>query len=165
MAGMDDSQEATHADREEIESLRVTVATLGREVQSLAEKVSALTRAVEGLTPPSPAPQAAATREKPGPESSAARDFSVVITPLPELAMAAVAETSLRGLESVRQVLGVKRTGEEARFTLQVDRDGDLIEEMRGAMPVEFEVISSAGDEVVIDLQWAWGRPPSAREA
>ncbi len=158
---MDEEREETLApDRGEIESLRVSVANLGREVQTLVEKVSSLTRAVESLTPP-PGPGPSSPRVSPAVEDSNLREFSLVVTPLPELAMAAVAETSLRGLESVRRVVGVKRTGDEARFTLEVDPDGDLVEEMRGAMPVTFEITSDTDDELVIALQWAWGRATS----
>lgn len=153
-------EESLGPDRGEIESLRVAVANLGREVQALVEKVSSLTRSVEALTPP-PAVSPSGPRTSPATEDSNLREFSLVVTPLPELAMAAVAETSLRGLESVRRVVGVKRTGEEARFTLEVDPDGDLITEMRSAMPVTFDITSETDDELVIALQWAWGRPTS----
>lgn len=160
---MDDAQEdVPAATREEIESLRVSVATLGREVQSLVEKVSGLTRAVEGLAPSQPSQRAAGSREAAAAADTDARQFSLVVAPLPELAMAAVAETSLRGLESVRRVIDVTRAGDEARFTLEIDPDSDLVEEMRSAMPVTFEVTSATDDELVIALQWAWGRTPSA---
>ncbi len=159
---MDDAQEdVPAATREEIESLRVSVATLGREVQSLVEKVSGLTRAVEGLAPSQPSQRAVGSREVAAADTDA-RQFSLVVAPLPELAMAAVAETSLRGLESVRRLIDVTRAGDEARFTLEIDPDSDLVEEMRSAMPVTFEVTSATDEELVIALQWAWGRTPSA---
>jgi len=84
-------------------------------------------------------------------------EMSVMVSPLPELAMAAVAETTLRGLPGVRQVTGVKREGEWARFTLEVDPGTDLVTQMKAAMPVAFEVEESTEDSVSLALQWAWG--------
>ncbi len=159
MGQMEDAQEEMPAlDPGEIESLRVTVATLGREVQALVEKVSGLTRAVESMTPTPPLSTSVGRRESTVTDDPGAREISLVVAPLPELAMAAVAETSLRGLESVRRVVAVKRTGDEARFALEIDPEGDLIEEMKGAMPVTFDVLSAGDDELVISLHWAWGR-------
>jgi len=157
---MDDASEESATDQETIESLRLSVAALGREVQTLVEKVSALTRSVEALSRPSARP--AGPRGPVTTETAEGKQFSLVVSPLPELAMVAVAETSLRGLPSVRRMAGVTRDGDEARFALEVDPDGDLVEEMRNAMPVELEVESSSGDELVISLEWVWGRSASA---
>jgi hypothetical protein len=71
--------------------------------------------------------------------------------------MAAVAETTLRGLPGVRQVKGVKREGDWARFTLEVDPETDLVAQMKAAMPVAFEVSESSPEAISLALQWAWG--------
>lgn len=145
----------------QLESLRVSAASITRELQALSEKVSALVAAVEGLGPapagraPAPATQGAV------PAVPVEEDDSIVmnitVAPLPELAMAAVAETTLRGLPSVRQVTGVKREGDWAMFTLDVAPEADLVSEMRVAMPVRFNVTESSPGALTLTLEWAWG--------
>ena len=84
-------------------------------------------------------------------------EFRVTVRPLPELAMAAVAETSLRGLPGVKQVLSVERMEDWASFLLEVSTEVDLISEMRAAMPVGFNVTDSKPNEVSLELKWLWG--------
>lgn len=146
----------------QLESLRLAVTALAGELQLMSERVAELARTVETLAPPGRV-AATAGRE---PRGRAAADagwvFSVVITPLPEIAMAAVAETSLRGLDGVIRVISVERTGSEARFTLELEPGTDLVSGMRSSMPVPFTVDAETADEIVISLQWAWGRPAAS---
>lgn len=142
----------------QLESLRLAVTALAGELQLMNKRVAELARTVETLAPPG---RTAATTGR-EPRGRAAVDpgrvFSVVITPLPEIAMAAVAETSLRGLDGVIRVISVERTGSEARFTLELEPETDLVSGMRSSMPVPFTVDGETTDEMVISLQWAWGR-------
>lgn len=71
--------------------------------------------------------------------------------------MAAVAETSLRGLPGVKQMLSVERMKDRASFLLEVSPEADLISEMRAAMPVDFKVVESGPNEVSLELKWLWG--------
>lgn len=80
------------------------------------------------------------------------------VSPLPELAMAAVAETALRGLESVRQVISVERSNDQATFVLEIEDDGDLTAEMRRAMPVPIAVDTAPDGSMKVVLEWAFGR-------
>ena len=81
----------------------------------------------------------------------------MTVRPLPELAMAAMAETSLRGLPGVNQVVSVERFEDWARFTLEVVKGTDLIAEMRKALPVAFRSEQAESGEISLDLKWAWG--------
>jgi hypothetical protein len=71
--------------------------------------------------------------------------------------MAAVAETSLRGLPGVKQVVSVERVEDWATFVLEVSTDIDLISEMRAAMPVGFTVTESKPNDISLELKWLWG--------
>lgn len=148
-------------DRAQVESIRQAVADLTRELQVMSERVDGLARTVEALTPSGKVAVAAGRqpRERPAVRADVVRTFSVVITPLPEIAMAAVAETSLRDLDGVVRVVSVERTGSEARFTLELEPETDLVGGMRRSMPVRFRVDAETSDEIVISLQWAWGQP------
>ncbi|HTU13833.1 MAG TPA: hypothetical protein VMF31_01425 [Solirubrobacterales bacterium] len=146
--------------QEQIESLRVSTAAIAREIQMLGDKVTALIASVENLGP-APAPNV--VRKKTGEAEAAPAEaddgkiVTVKVSPLPELAMAAVAETTLRNLPGVRQVSGVKREGDWAEFTLEVVPGTDLIAEMRTSMPVSFKVDDASADAISLSLQWAWG--------
>jgi hypothetical protein len=85
--------------------------------------------------------------------------FVIRIEPLRELAMAAMAETALRDLPSVVQVVSVERAENWANFTLEVKSDADLVEEMKLVMPVYFKVTESSPGRISIALAWAWGEP------
>ncbi|MGB0119976.1 MAG: hypothetical protein WBP55_03350 [Solirubrobacterales bacterium] len=148
-------------DGSQIKDLQASVATIVAELKSLGENVSALVAAVDALSPgasperPSPAkrvPETVATTDTDDSEV-----ITVTVSPLPELAMAAVAETTLRSLPGVRQVTGVKREGDWARFTLDVSPDTDLIAEMKVSMPVQFKVTDTNPGAISLRLQWAWG--------
>lgn len=153
--------EAGEITPDQIESLRNSVSSIARELQVLGDKVSALTAAIDTLGPGAAAAPAA-PKKQPETEATVPEDddgtvMTVIVSPLPELAMAAVAETTLRNLPSVRQVSGVKREGDRAAFTLDVDADTDLIAEMKTSMPVSFTVEDSDADSISVSLQWAWG--------
>lgn len=147
--------------QEQAESLRVAAAALAREVQGLSERVAELVAAVEALEPPASgrtaSPRRAAAAPTPVVEEDDSLVVSVTVAPLPELAMAAVAESTLRSLPSVRHVNGVKREGDWAEFTLGVAPGADLLEEMRATMPIPFAVTESAPEAITLALQWAWG--------
>lgn len=151
----------TGANEEQIEALRTSAAGIARELQTLVEKVSGLIATVETL---SPAPKVASAPPKvsvePDPvaeEGADSRSMTVTVAPLPELAMAAVAETTLRNLPGVRQVTAVKREGDWASFTLDVAPGTDLVAEMRSSMPVSFNVEESSPEAISFSLEWGWG--------
>lgn len=144
---------------EQIESLRVSTAAIAREIQMLGDKVTALIAAVEGLSPAATtvAPERTSEIETAPSEFDDGKVMTVTVAPLPELAMAAVAETTLRNLPGVRGVNGVNREGDWAEFTLEVAPGTDLIAEMRTSMPVSFKVNDATADAISLSLQWAWG--------
>jgi muconolactone delta-isomerase len=144
--------------QEQVESLRASATAISRELKTLGDQVASLMEAVTSLGPP------AAERKAPPPavepeviHETEGLEMTVTVQPLPELAMAAVAETTLRSLPGVRSVKGVKREGDWARFTLEVSPDADLVTEMKAAMPVSFKVTESTPEAVSLDLKWAWG--------
>ncbi len=151
-----------------VEGVRSAVDRLCEELKSLNRRVDGLTAAVERLQHGDTGPAA----EAPGPAKAAGQPTAaraparirmeratILIGPLPELAMAAMAETSLRDLPGVGEVVSSERFDDRARFTLEVAAGTDLIAEMRQAMPVEFKVIEPGPEEISIELHWAWGTP------
>lgn len=146
--------------QEQVDDLRASAAAIGRELKVLGDRVKELVAAVESLTPAAPVPPAVKPVADPSPRMEVASDgveMSITVSPLPELAMAAVAETTLRGLPGVRQVKGVKREEDWARFTLEVDPGADLVTQMKASMPVVFTVTESSPEAITLALQWAWG--------
>lgn len=146
--------------QEQVESLRASATAISRELKVVGDQVATLMAAVEALGPPPAAarvPKSAADPEPAVEEADDGLEMTVTVSPLPELAMAAVAETTLRGLPGVRQVKGVKREGDWARFTLEVAPDTDLVTQMKAAMPVAFKVEEATPESVTLALQWAWG--------
>ena len=134
-----------------VEELRAAVRSVGLEVRALADRVGDLAAAVDGLKP---------AHEVAVPESSGEPDRGEVVVrvaPLPELAMAAVAETTLRGLPAVRQVISVERHHSQATFVLEVEEGRDLTAEMRQAMPVPIEVGPGSDGSLEVVPEWAWG--------
>ncbi|MCO5315013.1 MAG: hypothetical protein M9938_02455 [Solirubrobacterales bacterium] len=148
-----------------VEELRRAVSVLARDVETLTDRVSRLGLAVEALGPAGPAASAVTTADParrpvtagPGGET---KPFRVVVSPVAELAMAAVAETSLRGLPPVRRMVEVTRADDEVRFELELESGNDLVEPLRSSLPVNFDVTSSSERELVISLRPAW-RPPA----
>lgn len=144
--------ESRHTDSAAVEDLRASVALLSLEVRTLADRVQEVAGAVEALSPKiaesSPVPAG-------GPSAG---EIGVSVKPLPELAMAAVAETALRGLPSVRKLISVERSNDQATFVLEIGDGGDLVAEMRRAMPVPFTVDKTPDGSLTVVLEWAWGR-------
>lgn len=144
--------ENEHSDAAAIDDLRASVGRVSLEIQALSDRVGELVAAVEGLAPP------AAPVERPTPSEATPGELVVSVAPLPELAMAAVAETALRGLEAVRQVVSVERSKDQATFVLEIDEPGDIVAEMRKAMPVPITVDQAPDGSIKVVLEWAWGR-------
>ncbi|HNG57501.1 MAG TPA: hypothetical protein PLX70_08650 [Solirubrobacterales bacterium] len=119
----------------------------------MADRVQELVAAVESLAPRPPAAEHPVASAAP-----AQGEVVVSVSPLPELAMAAVAETALRGLGAVRKVASVERSNDQATFVLEVETEGDLITEMRRAMPVPITVDKAPDGSLKVVLEWAWGR-------
>lgn len=141
------------SDSAAIDDLRASVGRVSLEVQALADRVQDLVTAVEALAPRVPAAEAA-----PATPAGSDGELTVSVSPLPELAMAAVAETALRGLGSVRKVVSVERSNDQATFVLETGEKGDLVAEMRRAMPVPITVDTAPDGSLKVVLEWAWGR-------
>lgn len=165
---MDDAPpEAAVTDPAQADDLRGAVAALASEVQALADRVAHLGHAVEALAPTGKAGPSGHARPAPGGDSrEAVREeperFRVVVAPVSELALAAVAETSLRSLPGVRRVIEVSRSETEVRFELEVQPDFKLVDPLRTALPVPFDIASEDEGEIVITLRPAWGPAPSS---
>ena len=145
--------ETEHTDLAAIDDLRASVGRVSLEVQALADQVKELVTAVEAL-----APRKASVPSAAPPASRSRGEIGVSVSPLPELAMAAVAETALRGLSSVRKVASVERYDDQANFVLELEEGGDLVAEMRRAMPVPITVDKAPDGSLKVVLEWAWGR-------
>ncbi|MCB0857572.1 MAG: hypothetical protein KDB57_05550 [Solirubrobacterales bacterium] len=144
--------DAGKTDAAAVDDLRASVGRVSLEVQALADRVQELIDAVEALAPGGKA-------ERPVPAASpASGEIGVSVSPLPELAMAAVAETALRGLPSVRKVVSVERSNNQATFVLEIEDDTELVSEMRRAMPVPITVDTAPDGSLKVVLEWAWGR-------
>lgn len=149
-------------DVEDVDGLRSAVDELCGELKTLSRRVDVLATAVEQLhgagSEATSAPQRrAAASHSPAPIRVKLERVAVVVRPLPELAMAAMAETSLRDLPGVSEVVSSERVEDWARFTLEVAVGTDIVAEMRQAMPVRFTVVESGPEEIMIELHWAWG--------
>jgi hypothetical protein len=144
---------------EQIEQLRSAVADVSREVRQLSTRVGELADVLKGVGPDrsTPADDPPPKAKRQNANSAGHEEIALIVRPLPELAMAAVAETALRGMPGVKQVVSIVRADDQARFELEVSTDADLIAEMRTALPVAFEVTESGSDEISVDLKWAWG--------
>lgn len=147
------SEDSGQADSAAIDDLRASVGRVSLEVQALADQVKELVTAVESL-----APRSAEAAVPVSASAPAQGEIGVTVSPLPELAMAAVAETALRGLPSVHKVMSVERVGDQATFVLEIEDGGDLVAEMRRAMPVPITVDTAPDGSLKVVLEWAWGR-------
>lgn len=155
--------EASDIDLAELADLRRAVSALAREVEALTDRTTRLALAIESAAS---VPSSAAARPiEPSSQPEPAGDpdpFRVVVSPVSELALAAVAETTLRGLPEVRRVVEIVRSDHEARFELELEPGTDMVGSLRAALPVPFEADSSADDELVITLRPAWGPAQTA---
>lgn len=155
--------EVPEIDLAEVAELKRAVAVLAREVEALTDRTARLVLALEGSAPARPRTTAPPAEAPASPDPVGEPDpFRVVVTPVSELALAAVAETTLRGLPEVRRVVEIVRSDHEARFELELEPGTDLVGSLRGALPVPFESDSSADDELVITLRPAWGPAQTA---
>jgi hypothetical protein len=143
----------------DVDSLGSVAAEIATELHDLGIRVRELTEAIESLAPDQSSQNGAepAPAAKPAGARTVYEETRVTVRPLPELAMAAVAETSLRGLPGVKQVVSVERVEDWATFVLEVSSDVDLISEMRAAMPVGFTVTDSRPNDLSLELKWLWG--------
>jgi hypothetical protein len=144
---------------DEVERLRSAADQIAQELIDLGNRVSGLSEAIAaiGADPGATDDGAFGDSGRSGSPRTTYEEFRVTVRPLPELAMAAVAETSLRGLPGVKQVLSVERMEDWASFILEVSTEVDLISEMRAAMPVGFNVTDSKPNELSLELKWLWG--------
>ena len=149
-----------------IDDLMSAVADVSAEVKELSSRVDRLLSAVRKLdvsgavaTASPPARRAARSGAAGASSRPEVKRIAVVVAPLPELAMAAMAETSLRDLPGVQEVLASERVEDSARFTLEAVDGTDVIAEMRNVMPVDFTVIDPGPEEISVRLHWAWGTP------
>jgi hypothetical protein len=143
----------------DIDELGSAVADIASELHDLGIRVRELTEAIESMASDQSGSNGAEARPAARPASTRTvyEETRVTVRPLPELAMAAVAETSLRGLPGVKQVVSVERVEDWATFVLEVSTDIDLISEMRAAMPVGFTVTESKPNDISLELKWLWG--------
>jgi hypothetical protein len=144
--------DAGKTDAAAVDDLRASVGRVSLEVQALADRVQELIDAVEALAPGGKAERPVSAA------APASGEIGVSVSPLPELAMAAVAETALRGLPSVRKVVSVERSNNQATFVLEIEDDTELVSEMRRAMPVPITVDTAPDGSLKVVLEWAWGR-------
>ena len=135
----------------QLDGLVEAVAKLEREVAALAVRVAGLAETVSGPPDPGGAEPAEAARES----ESGDPPIEIVVSPVPELALAALAETTVRGLSGVRSLYSVRRVDDSILFQVQADPDADLVAEMRQAMPVPVTVIDSREGSVSLALQWS----------
>jgi len=146
---------------EDVAALRAAVAEVGRDLKLLSSRVAELSAAAEAIAADADGGPGSRTAPRQPQAQKASRSrmeqMTVTVRPLPELAMAAMAETSLRGLPGVNQVVSVERFEDWARFTLEVVKGTDLITEMRAALPVAFKSEQADSGEISLVLKWAWG--------
>jgi len=166
LRGMDEAAEdQPGAEPADAAELGRAVTELTREVRGLADRVDRLGAIAESLAPGGSTGRTAPRKPSADGASShgdtaPANSFLVVVSPVSELAMAAVAETSLRELPAVRRVLAITRSEDKIRFEIELEPDAELVDPLRAAMPVSFDVESSDERELVISLQPAWGPAP-----
>ena len=113
---------------EQLDGLVEAVAKLEREVAALTVRVAGLAKAVARPADPGPGggEPAGAVPDGEGGESPT----EIVLSPVPELALAALAETTVRGLSGVRSLSSVRRVDDSILFQVQADPDADLVAEM-----------------------------------
>jgi len=154
---------------DQVAQLKIAAGELSAALKNIDARITDLTERIESLggggREPKPAAQAPVepSGEPAGSKTGAdgLSTFVIRVEPLRELAMAAMAETALRDLPSVEQVLSVERADDWANFILEVKSGADLVEEMKLVLPVHFKVTDSGPGRMSIALAWAWGEPES----
>jgi hypothetical protein len=145
---------------DEAAELSAAILEVGRDLESLRSRLEELAARAEAMeargSGAAAGPSAAGSRGRKAP-AAATETVAVEVRPLPELAMTAVAETALRGLSAVEEVVSVERFEGWARFTLEAVPGADLVSELREALPVAFRSQRSESGDISLDLKWAWG--------
>ena len=146
------------ADRERFDHLAGAVAAIARQVEVLNRQVAELAREVEqiaagGRTGSDAPPETGATGAGSSPAAGEST-LEILVSPIPELALVALVETTLRSLNGVRNLASVEKSDDSVRFVVQPDPDADLIAEMKQAMPVPVAVLDSDEGSVSLSLQW-----------
>ena len=134
---------------ERLDHLVAAVEGLVREVEGLGTRLERLERS-RGRKSRS---ETARGRPRRGPSES----VEVVIRPVPELAMAAVAERALRKADSVEAVTReeLSESGERfARYRVEMKPGSDLVEEVGQTLPVAFSARQEEPGKVMLDLRW-----------
>lgn len=168
---MDSGARKPPVESAEIDLLRRSVAELAQEVQELAARTSTLIKSVESLSGSSRTGDSGARGQlgsrmdsaEPEADSDGLVPFKVIVSPVVELALAAVAETAIRGLPQVRHVLDIAHADQQATFELELEPGADLADSLQAAMPVPFEMVSVDDTEMVISLRSVWGKSESSR--
>jgi hypothetical protein len=159
MVGRTESSGETGGDRGRLEDLTAAVSAISREVEVLSRQVADLAGTVEAMS-------TAAVREDSGmsarPDQPEGREefrpdhpsLEIVVSPIPEIALVALVETTVRGLSGVRSLYSVKKIDDSVRFEVRADPDADLVAEIKQAMPVPVTVLDSDESSVSLALQW-----------
>ncbi len=168
MEGASGSTENVAVVVSQIAELKIAARELSAALKGIDARITDLTERIESLGGEAVEPEVVEARPEASVEAAATKTggdglstFVIRVEPLRELAMAAMAETALRDLPSVEQVLSVERADDWANFTLEVKSGADLVEEMKLVMPVYFKVTDSEPGRMSIALAWAWGEPES----
>ena len=142
---------------------RSPVADLSDRLDRLVDAVQGLVQEVEGLgNRLENLERSRSRRSRSGSgggrrRGSPSESIEVVMRPLPELAMAAVAERALRKAETVEAVTRAhdELDGEHAaRYRVEVSPGSNLVDEIRKTLPVPFSACEDESGVVSLDLNW-----------
>jgi hypothetical protein len=89
--------------------------------------------------------------------TSPRESVEVIVRPVTELAMVAVAERALRQAEGVESVIrsdGAGDEGRSARYLLEVMQGADLPGEVGKTLPVPFRATEEEAGVIAFDLEW-----------
>lgn len=159
MAGRPESSADTGIDLDDLEGLSSAIAAISREVDALGRQVAGLAATVDAMSRAAVGEASGASdrrdrqerREEPGEGDPW---LEIVVSPIPEIALVALAETTVRGLSGVRSLSSVKKVDDSVRFMVRADPDADLVAEIKQAMPVPVTVLDSDESSVSLALQW-----------
>ena len=130
-------------------ALVATVESLAREVEALGTRLTRL----EGARVGRGRGGSAKGRRK----ATASESVEVVMKPLPEIAMAAVAERALRRAEPVQSVEKADASGDgrhAARYRIEVVPGADLVGEVEKTLPVTFQASEGESGALLFELEW-----------